>query len=78
MPDTNQKLGNDNTKDEAAVFLTGPEVQIRYRRSHVTIWRWMQNTDLGFPSPVEINGFKYWRLADLEAWEERNAGSAPK
>lgn len=51
-------------------LLSGPEVQVRYRRSHVTIWRWTRDPDLGFPAPLRINGYKYWRLADLEAWEQ--------
>lgn len=53
----------------AAELLSGPEVQVRYRRSHVTIWRWTRDHSLGFPAPLRINGYKYWRLSDLEAWE---------
>jgi len=29
-------------------FLTGPQVQARYQKSHVTIWRWVRDPDLGF------------------------------
>ncbi|MDZ4093788.1 MAG: hypothetical protein U1D35_02615 [Paracoccaceae bacterium] len=50
-------------------FLTGPQVQARYQKSHVTIWRWMHDSELGFPAPLQINRLNYWRLADLEAWE---------
>lgn len=50
-------------------LLSGPEVQVRYRRSHVTIWRWTRDPNLGFPAPLRINGYKYWRFSDLEAWE---------
>jgi len=50
-------------------FLTGPQVQARYQKSHVTIWRWKSDPSLGFPPPIQINRLNYWKLADLEAWE---------
>ncbi|HDR28858.1 MAG TPA: DNA-binding protein [Rhodovulum sp.] len=54
-------------------FLTGPQVQARYRRTHVTIWRWVRDPNLGFPQPIKINRHNFWRLADLEAWEAAQA-----
>jgi predicted DNA-binding transcriptional regulator AlpA len=54
---------------ESTEFLTGPQVQARYQKSHVTIWRWVRDPDLGFPAPLQICRLNYWRLADLEAWE---------
>lgn len=54
-------------------FLTGPQVQARYGRSHVTLWRWIRDPELGFPAPIKINRLNYWRLADLEAWEAAQA-----
>jgi predicted DNA-binding transcriptional regulator AlpA len=51
-------------------FLTGPQVQARYHKSHVSIWRWVNDTSLGFPKPIKINRLNYWKLSDLEAWEE--------
>lgn len=54
-------------------FLTGPQVQQRYQRTHVTIWRWLHDPDLGFPQPVKIQRLNYWRLSDLEAWERAQA-----
>ncbi len=50
-------------------FLTGPQTQARYQKSHVTIWRWMRDPALNFPQPIQINRLNYWRLSDLEAWE---------
>lgn len=50
-------------------FLTGPQVQARYQKSHVTIWRWIRDSELAFPQPIKINRLNYWRLVDLEAWE---------
>jgi predicted DNA-binding transcriptional regulator AlpA len=48
-------------------------VQERYQRSHVSIWRWMRDEELGFPAPIKINRLNYWRVADLEAWEAKQA-----
>lgn len=62
--------------NEAAEFLTGPQVQRRYQRSHVSIWRWRHDPELGFPKPIRINRLLYWRLADLEAWEAAMAMEA--
>lgn len=55
-------------------FLTGPQVQTRYQKSHVTIWRWTRDPELNFPAPIQINRLNYWKLADLEAWEASRGG----
>ena len=55
--------------DPRQTFLTGPQVQKRYQKSHVTIWRWIRDSELAFPQPLKINRLNYWRLSDLEAWE---------
>lgn len=57
-------------------YLTGPQVQARYQKSHVSIWRWMNDKALGFPAPLKINRLNYWRLADLEAWEAKQGENA--
>ncbi len=62
-----------NQKTENQEFLTGPQVQQRYQRSHVTVWRWLQDPALSFPQPVKIQRLNYWRLSDLEAWERAQA-----
>lgn len=54
-------------------FLTGPQVQARYQKSHVTIWRWVRDPELAFPAPMQINRLNYWRLSDLEQWEAKQA-----
>jgi predicted DNA-binding transcriptional regulator AlpA len=59
--------------DPRQTFLTGPQVQARYQKSHVTLWRWVRDPDLGFPAPMQINRLNYWRLSDLEAWEAAQA-----
>lgn len=56
-------------------FLTGPQVQARYQKSPVTIWRWMRDPKLGFPKPIQINRHNFWRLQELETWEAAQARS---
>lgn len=55
--------------EQKQIFLTGPQVQARYQKSHVTIWRWVRDPTLGFPQPTQINRLNYWRLNDLQDWE---------
>lgn len=62
-----------NTTETAPEFLTGPQVQRRYQKSHVTIWRWLHDPELGFPQPVKVRRLNYWRLRDLETWERAQA-----
>lgn len=62
-----------HSPENPQAFLTGPQVQARYQKSHVTIWRWVRDPALGFPAPLQINRLNYWRLADLEAWEAAQA-----
>lgn len=62
--------------DPRQTFLTGPQVQKRYQKSHVTIWRWIRDSELAFPQPLKINRLNYWRIADLEAWEAAHNSAA--
>lgn len=57
-------------------FLTGPQVQGRYQKSHVTIWRWVRDPELDFPKPIQINRLNYWHLSALEAWENTQAAQS--
>jgi predicted DNA-binding transcriptional regulator AlpA len=57
------------------VMLPARQVWTRYGVSDRTIDRWLARADLGFPKPVEINRRRYWKLADIEAWERSRASS---
>ena len=39
------------------------------RLTSMTLHRWTNDPNLGFPQPVYFGRFRYWKLADLEAWE---------
>ena len=63
-------------------LLPDPLVAKRYNVSTRTIPRWDANPALGFPAPIFINGRKYRRMRELEAWERYRAahpmrGAAP-
>lgn len=45
----------------------------RYNRSLVTLWRWENDPNLGFPKPVYIRRQRYWRLSELLEWERKQA-----
>ena len=51
-------------------YLTANDVRRRFGNvSDMTIWRWEQDRGTGFPEPMRINRRRYWRVADLDAWE---------
>ena len=59
-----------NTDDN---FLPAKQVERRYSVCGRTLDRWEDNPELGFPKPSWINHRRYWRLADLQAWERARA-----
>jgi predicted DNA-binding transcriptional regulator AlpA len=54
-------------------LLPATATRSRYGVSDMTIFRWLADPGLGFPQPIRINGRRYWRLADLQAFEARQA-----
>ena len=54
-------------------LLPAAQVRARYGISDMTLWRWETDQDLGFPQPMRINNRRYWRLAELQAFEIRQA-----
>jgi predicted DNA-binding transcriptional regulator AlpA len=56
------------------VFVPASAVRARYQISDMTIWRWMRDERMNFPTPIKANSrHRLWRLADLEAWEAAKA-----
>lgn len=58
------------------VFIPAAKMAERYGVTTMTIWRWRQKKELGFPEPISINGRNMWRLSDLEKWEADKAEKA--
>lgn len=50
-------------------YLPARAVWERYGVTSMSLYRWLANEAMGFPSPFYIGRFRYWRLTDLRAWE---------
>ena len=67
---------SDDKKPE--VFLRTKAVRQRYgNASHMFIERRLAN-DPAFPRPVFFGRMRFWRLSDLEKWEEAQAARSGK
>ncbi|GAA0004410.1 helix-turn-helix transcriptional regulator [Bradyrhizobium diazoefficiens] len=58
--------------DSTNLYLTGPETKKRYRCSYQTIWRWMNDPELGFPKPMKIGNRNRFVIAELDAFDRRH------
>jgi predicted DNA-binding transcriptional regulator AlpA len=54
-------------------FLPARRVWERYHVSAMTIYRWLREEAMGFPRPVYLGRFRYWKLSELVAWERSKA-----
>lgn len=54
-------------------FLPSRDVRARYGVSDMALFRWMRDSE--FPQPARFNKRRYWREADLIAWERKNVTS---
>lgn len=52
-------------------FLPARRVWERYGVTSMTLWRWLRDESIGFPQPVYIGRFRYFRIAELETWEAK-------
>ena len=50
-------------------YLPARAVWERYGVTAMTLYRWIASENLGFPPPVYLGRFRYWKIADLLAWE---------
>jgi predicted DNA-binding transcriptional regulator AlpA len=58
--------------------ITAPQLRKRFGgRSDVWLWRLLNDNRAHFPRPVMVRRNRYWRLSEVEAWEEANR-SKPK
>jgi len=58
-------------------LLTATQVRQRFGGiSDMTLWRWLHDGAVGFPKPVVINRRRYFRVADVDAFQERHHSCA--
>ena len=58
------------TPTDNDVFLPAGRVRQRYGVSDMSLYRWLRDAELNFPKPIYIGRYRYWRLADLLAFEQ--------
>lgn len=56
-------------------YLPARRVWERYGVTPMSLHRWVRDPKRAFPEPLYIGRFRYWRLADLIAWERKLAAS---
>lgn len=53
-------------------LLTASQVRERFGNiSDMSLWRWIKSPVMGFPQPIRINGRRFFRLQEIEAFEMR-------
>ena len=53
--------------------LTARQLTARYSICRRTVGRWTESPTLDFPKPIVINKRRYWREAEIKAWEATRA-----
>jgi predicted DNA-binding transcriptional regulator AlpA len=54
-------------------FLTSRQILDRYKISDMSLWRWLQDPELGFPQPTIIRKRRYWSADAIAQWERSRA-----
>lgn len=62
-----------NSASATAEYQPARKVWERYGVTSMTISRWLDDEDMGFPRPTYFGRFRYWKTSDLEAWERDRA-----
>ncbi len=67
MKDVQQAADSNELSD----LLTSAEVRKHYRISDMSLYRWSNDPALEFPKPLRINRRRFWRAADIAAFDAR-------
>jgi predicted DNA-binding transcriptional regulator AlpA len=54
-------------------YLPARAVWERYGVSEMSLYRWISDPKMDFPPPYYFGRFRYWKIADLIAWERKRA-----
>lgn len=65
-----------STDSPIPLYLPARLVAARYASTLRTVDRWTEDRRKGFPQPVYLGRTRFWRVADLEAWEAAQAEQA--
>jgi predicted DNA-binding transcriptional regulator AlpA len=61
------------TPDTSSNLIPAPAAWRRYGKTDRTLDRWLHDPKLNFPRPTFIRGRRYFREAELVAWERAQA-----
>jgi len=65
--------GKATTTPYDDTYLPAAQVLRRYGVSAMSVHRWLRDPKLNFPRPLYIGRYRYWRVAELAAWERDRA-----
>lgn len=65
-----------NSQQPDPGYLPARQVWERYGVTSMTLMRWLKDPKNDFPKPVYIGRFRYWKWADLDAWERARASAS--
>lgn len=58
------------SENDPDTLLTAAQLRILFGGvSSMTIWRWLDNAQLGFPKPIYISRRRFWRQSEVGAWQ---------
>lgn len=64
--------------DPKEAHLTSKQLRAHFGGvSDMCLWRWQHDPELKFPEPMRINGRRYWKVADIEAWQAAQNEATP-
>lgn len=62
---------------QRSTYLTAPQVRARFGgRSDTWLFRLLK-AGLDFPKPMKLRGRRYWKLVELQKWEQSQADRVP-
>jgi hypothetical protein len=64
------------TNNPNQAWLSRSQQAARWSVSKRSVERWGEDEELGLPPEIEINGRRYRKLSELEAWERKRAVAA--
>jgi predicted DNA-binding transcriptional regulator AlpA len=64
--------------NEADHLVPDPQVEKEFGVTSMTVWRWDNDPELGFPLPILIRGRKYRSRKELESFKQRLMSEALK
>ncbi|EUB95900.1 hypothetical protein PMI07_002388 [Rhizobium sp. CF080] len=55
-------------------YFTSQQVQDRYKISPTTLWRWVHDEDLRFPTPLVVKRRRLFEQRKILEWERLRSG----